>query len=164
VWVVLGMPALGLAVIFMVLWALVSPVVVVEQRSLSQAMRRSMELMRVKYGRGGFADSALCRLLLLLVLPAAVHAVEQVLLHGAGFFVPGGVMPFVPSSRGYILFYSAVSFVGQVIREPWVFVGLVLLYTESRMRHEALDLQIRLLGGAPDLAATATAGGPEDPE
>jgi hypothetical protein len=155
VWVVLGMPALGLSLILMVLWSLISPVVIIERRSLSRAMQRSAELMRARYGRGGFADSAVCRLLLLLILPVSVHAAEGLLVHGAGFFLPGGVMPFMPASRGYIFYYSAVSFAGKVIREPWMFVGLVLLYSESRMRFEALDLQIRLLGGAEPLVEPA---------
>ncbi len=145
-WVLVAIPAALMAAYLAVGWALLSPVIMIERLSLVRALQRSAELMRQKFASRGSGDSPFIRLLLILLFPLALIALEQGVVHSVGFFLPGGSLPEIPLRRDFLLFAAAVSFVGKMIREPWTFIALVMLYAECRMRREAFDLRLRLIG------------------
>lgn len=141
--------AMGLALYFSISWGLVPVAVMVERRGFFDALRRSAQLMRLRYSRGLLGDGAFRRFGQLALFPAALLGVG---LAGLGclieIFSVGGVgnvagPPPLAVQVPFILGTFAIS----MIYAPWVASASVLLYAESRMRSEALDFQVRLMSG-----------------
>jgi hypothetical protein len=146
--------SVGAAVYFGFGWALVPMVVMIERKSFVKAMLRSMDLMRLKFRKAVvFGDSALRRLLLVLIVPAAIYLFGQILVQGISLLATGQILfmwsakviQSSPAHRLVYLFDAGVSFAVSFFALPWLYSGLVMLYAECRMRHEALDIQVRLL-------------------
>lgn len=143
----LALPALVVALVMLVLWSLAGPVILFERRSFVRALARSSELMRGRFAGGRLTDSPFSRLLLVLALPAAVFALEQVLVQAMGFRLPGGSYPNMNPSPRFALASGIVLFVGQTLRAPFLYVGIAMIYAECRMRREAFDLRVRMMDG-----------------
>lgn len=134
-------------------WSLISCVVVVERRAFMHAMMRSVELMRTRFGSRWAVGTAVRRLLLVLLFPATVWLVGQVAVQAASLAITGGLTyeleggrPVLVISSLWVLIANALnSLFVPFILGPFTFTALVVLYTECRMRREALDLQVRLL-------------------
>jgi len=146
VFLALGMlVALGIMVFMGLRYAVAIPAVVLEPIGGREAIRRSIRLMR------GFVGRAF----LLMICTGFVGWAAAMVLQ----------MPFVvamlivgPETRtGFWLNMAgtATGTAGQTITAPIVAIGVVVLYFEARIRHEALDLQVMtdaLGAAAPSLA------------
>lgn len=142
------------AIYFALMWSLTSAVVIIEKRSLLNAMARSAELMRLKFsGRGWLSDGALRRLMLVLVFPAVMYCFGAAILQAASLAKTGNIVIIFRGviGEGGAVYQMLVALDGMIdwgsslIYLPWTYTALVLLYAECRMRREALDIQVRLL-------------------
>ena len=124
--------ALGIMVFMGLRYAVAIPAVVLEPIGGREAIRRSIRLMRGLFGRA----------FLLMICTGFVGWAAAMVLQ----------MPFViamvlvgPETRtGFWLNMAgtATGTMGQTITAPIVAIGVVVLYFEARIRHEALDLQV----------------------
>lgn len=143
------------------LWALVPAVVLFEERMLFDALGRSAELMRLRFSSRLFGDSALRRLVMLLLFAVIFLLGLQLTVPAVGWMVRG--MPLsVPVLEGLARARTAVPSPPVLLLSlgvswlfwSWVQAALAALYVECRMRSEGLDLQTRLMAreGAPELS------------
>ena len=143
--VLAALAALGLALFMGLRYAVAIPAVVLEPIGGREAIRRSIRLTRTLLGRA----------FLLMICTGFVGWAAAMVLQ----------MPFVvatlivgPDTRtGFWLNMAgtATGTAGQTITAPITAIGVVVLYFEARIRHEALDLQVLTEALAPPPAPPA---------
>jgi hypothetical protein len=115
------------------------PAVVLEPIGGRKAIRRSVRLTRGLLGRA----------FLLMICAAVISWVAAMVLQ-----IPFAIAMLVagPETRtGFWLNMAGIATgtAGQTITAPIVAIGVVVLYFEARIRHEALDLQVMTEALAP---------------
>ena len=132
-------------VYFSIVWALIGPVVMIERRGLFRALSRSVELMRLRFGKGFFGDTPIRRLLIVGFFPLSMMLAGRVVIAAVSLAVTGEIS-FISSSNSVVIATEAVTdlLLGSVYL-PWMTIALVAIYVECRMRREGLDMQVRLL-------------------
>jgi hypothetical protein len=131
--------ALGITIFMGLRYAVAIPAVVLEPIGGRQGIRRSIHLMRGMFGRAfllmicaGFVGWAAAMVLQMPFLIATIIVGPET---RAGFWL---------NMAG-----TATGTAGQTITAPIVAIGVVVLYFEARIRHEALDLQVMTEALAP---------------
>ena len=143
-----ALPACGLVIGFMVMrYSLSVPALVLEDVGALAAIRRSIFLTRGHMGR-----------VFLVLLCATVITYASVLLFQGPFLIaamlagPDSVVALWLTIAG-----TTIGTVGTMITAPIMIIGLAVLYFDTRVRREALDLQIMLGAldgpGTPSMAA-----------
>ncbi len=136
----LGMLVAFAIVVFMALrYGVAIPAVVLEPIGGRNAIRRSVRLTRGLLGRA----------FLLVICAAVISWVAAMVLQ-----IPFAIAMLVagPETRtGFWLNMAGIATgtAGQTITAPIVAIGVVVLYFEARIRHEALDLQVMTEALAP---------------
>ncbi len=136
----LGMLVAFAIVVFMALrYGVAIPAVVLEPIGGRNAIRRSVRLTRGLLGRA----------FLLMICAAVISWVAAMVLQ-----IPFAIAMLVagPETRtGFWLNMAGIATgtAGQTITAPIVAIGVVVLYFEARIRHEALDLQVMTEALAP---------------
>ena len=144
----------GMAVMFwlMLRYSIFIPSLVLEDVPASQAIRRSVQLMKGNY----------LRCFLLLFLTVIIAYVSLIIFQGP-FYVAILMTARHGQPAVWLLSLSSISgAIGQALSAPLIMIGLVLLYYDIRVRKEAFDLQLMMSlvdqGGAqPASAAPAAA-------
>ena len=147
------MSVIGMVFIFvgcaylMLRYSLAVPALVLEGLSAGASIKRSVELVH----------GATWRVLLLCVCAVIVAYAGAALLQGP-FFLAAMAAGFESSSGFWLQMAGAVAgTIGQAFTSPIMIVGLVLQYYDSRMRDEALDIDLMLAALGP---ATVPQGAP----
>jgi hypothetical protein len=124
-------------------WSLIAPLVIIEKKAFGEALIRSMQLMKLKFEEPFAGDGALRRLAVAVMFPGIVYGV-CLLMTRLIAALAGPVSGTDPD-----LFFSRVQLSlwvpAEAVVTPWLITSLVMIYTECRMRREALDLQVRFL-------------------
>ena len=127
-------------------WVVVFPVLFVEGRGGTKALRRSFRLVRKRWW------PAAGLVLLGFLLAAVVSTILQFAM---------GLLLFVNDSLGFaILTSTAGTLLGQLLTTPFQAAIVALLYFDLRVRKEGFDLELlaaRLAGGDPVAPGTAAA-------
>lgn len=155
-WALAG--AMGVLILYLAaLWALMPAVVLLEGRMLFGALGRSAELMRLRFSRRLFGDSAVRRLILLITLAVAAAVGGQLLLPAAHWVIagmpplsPAELFGTAPADKGggrgaWENAQLALTALLSCLIWPYIQTAIAVLYAECRMRREGLDLQARLL-------------------
>jgi hypothetical protein len=135
--------AIGLALFMGLRYAVAVPAAVLEPIGGAEAIRRSIRLTRTLLGRA----------FLLMICTGAVVWAAMLMLQ-----MPFVIATFVVGQETRAGFWlnmagSATGVAGQTITAPLGAIGVVVLYFEARIRHEALDLQVLTEALAPLPAA-----------
>ena len=131
----------------MLRYSLAVPALVLEGLTAGESIKRSVELVH----------GATWRVLLLCVCAVIVAYAGAALLQGP-FFLAAMAAGFETSSGFWLQMAGAVAgTIGQAFTSPIMIVGLVLQYYDSRMRDEALDIDLMLAALGP---ATVPQGAP----
>jgi hypothetical protein len=146
----IGMTAAMAAFVYMGLrYAVAVPAVMLEPIGGRQAILRSIALTR----------GLKVRAFLLMICATMVAYAAMMLLQ-----LPFLIATFVAGPETKTGFWlnmtgTATGTIGQALTAPLVAIGVVVLYFEARVRHEALDLQVMTdaLGAAPPAPAAAPA-------
>ena len=146
---VAGLVAAALLAIYCIL---VPPVVMVEQKWFLRAMARSIALMRPAFRRGLPGDRPVTRLLLLLVIPAAIYAGAQMAVNGISYKLAGGLVFGLDYHPAVWLATAMFMFPAKWLAGLWLCSGVSLLYLECRMRTEGFDLFVRLQARTQNLS------------
>lgn len=153
---ILLMAAAGLvAAVFLALFCmLVPPIVMVEHKWFFRAMGRSIALMRPAFKRGLPGDRPATRVLLLLVVPAALYAGAQAALNGISYNLTGMPVFGLDYHPAVWLATAALMFPAKFLAGLWLCAGVSMLYLECRMRTEGFDLFVRLQARTRGLSET----------
>jgi hypothetical protein len=142
-----------LAVFMTMSWALVPAVVMIERRWFVDAMARGFQLMRMKYSPGVAGDGAMRRLLVLALFPICAWLACRLPIEAVCLAQYGKLSVDAPANDMLIIADACATLLVTAFLEPWIYIALVVLYCECRMRREGFDIQMRLLShqetGAP---------------
>lgn len=146
--VMLVFAAMVLMIWLMLRYSIAIPSLVLEDVPASQAIRRSVQLMKGNYLR--------CFLLLLLTM---IIAYVSLIVFQGPFYVAILMTARHGQPAVWLLSLSSISgAIGQALSAPLIMIGLVLLYYDIRVRKEAFDLQLMMSlvdqGGAQPASGT----------
>ena len=126
-------------------YAVAIPAVVLEPIGGREAIRRSIRLTRMLLGR----------VFLLMICGAFVSWAAAMVLQTPFIVAALFVGPDTPLGFWLKMAGTATGTAGQTITAPITAIGVVVLYFEARIRHEALDLQVLTEALAPPPAPPA---------
>jgi hypothetical protein len=133
--VILGMLLLfGVAMFFMLRWALSVPALVIENISAGESISRSVALARGRFGR-----------LFLLGLCAMVVTYAAMLIFQGPFTLGAFVVGPDTTTAFWLNVMGAVTgSVASAFTTPFAVIALALLYYDARIREEAFDVELAL--------------------
>lgn len=124
----------GLVIFMMLRWGVAVPAAVLEDRSASEAIQRSIQLTRGRLGRV-FALGVL----------TTIIAYAALLVFQGPFWAGAAIAGLESTAAFWILIGGTISgAIGQMFTAPIMIVGLALLYYDARVREEGLDLQMMM--------------------
>ncbi|HEX2931422.1 MAG TPA: hypothetical protein VHV54_16980 [Candidatus Binatia bacterium] len=128
-------------ILWMLSYALIVPVILVEGQKAIPSLRRSRDLLK------GYRGKAFCVLLVIIVL-------ELILGAGAGMI---SNLFFNTDSAGGALLHSAVGNLVSILMTPLFVIATILLYYDMRIRKEGFDLEMlsRAIATNPEPVAAA---------
>jgi hypothetical protein len=127
-------------VLFMALrYAVAIPAVMLEPIGGREGIRRSIRLTRGLFGRA----------FLLMICAAVVGSAAAVVLQMPFIIATILVGPETRTGFWLNMIGTATGTAGQTVTAPISAIGLIVLYFEARIRHEALDLQVMTEALAP---------------
>ncbi|NIA21949.1 MAG: hypothetical protein GWP05_08315, partial [Anaerolineaceae bacterium] len=145
------LPVLGLILWLFLCWVLLPEVVVLEGRGYISALLRSARIIRLRDPRTRPSRHMTRAAILFLALTAiygSVHSVLVTLLYGVGFLYSSGSGGWQSVVLGptYLPSYLSVPFVLLIngcdaVLQPLVWLAMLALYFDIRVRHEGYDLE-----------------------
>jgi Membrane domain of glycerophosphoryl diester phosphodiesterase len=145
--VLLIVPGIMLAL----MWALVIPVAVLENKGLSDSAARSKELTKGNRGR----------IFAIYFLFVVLYYIITVVLQLPAFAILGISKPATPTAIpvSFLVTSQALAYISQCLVGPLLTIALALVYYDERVRKEAFDLQVLManLDGASDAASATSA-------
>lgn len=145
---VLGILVTGAICVYMMLrYGVAVPALVLEGLTATSAIRRSLAL----------TEGSLLRVLLLGVCATMVSYAGMALFQGP--FGIAALLAGIETTRGFWLNLAGTvsGTIGQTFTGPIMIVGLALLYYDTRIRHEALDLDLMIAALDPPTQPTQPA-------
>ncbi|AXA37194.1 hypothetical protein BRCON_2424 [Candidatus Sumerlaea chitinivorans] len=136
---------MGILIYWGLSWLLVVPIVVSGTDHALSAFGQSARNMHARFHRNWWRDNAYWRALLILVFWIGMRAAGLLVIRLLYLLAAGRWVGFATLDPQFLLVQSLSDCVISAFAVSWLAVALMLLYVETDIRAEGLDLKIRLL-------------------
>ncbi|GIX43918.1 MAG: hypothetical protein D6691_08110 [Candidatus Hydrogenedentota bacterium] len=136
---------MGIVIYWGLSWMLVVPIVVSGAGHALSAFGQSARNMHARFHRNWWRDNAYWRALLIVVLWMGIRGAGLLVVRVLYLLATGRWVGLIDPDPQFLLIQSLSDGVISAFAVSWLAVALMLLYVETDIRAEGLDLKIRLL-------------------